>query len=83
MTPDEKALKVRKVIMPAIETYEKTISPGKPHGCKEALTKVVRIYDEFKQMLSNQMPTANKIGYGHVRDRMNDAMRHHNISHSY
>lgn len=83
MTKDQTVLRVRKEIMPAVEAYEKTVTPGNPFGCKEKLKKVVKIYDECKKGLNGSMPSANKIGYGHVRDKLNEAMSHHGLQHSY
>lgn len=83
MTKDLNVLKVRQVIMPAVEAYEKTVTPGNPFGCKEKLEKVVKIYDECKKGLNGSMPTANKIGYSHIRNTMIDAMAHYNLKHSY
>ena len=83
MTQDQKVLRVRREVMPAVEAYKKTITPGNPFGCKETLKKVVKIYDECKQGLNGAMPSANKIGYGDLRDHMNNAMAHYNLKHSY
>lgn len=83
MTTDQRILRVRKVIMPAVEIFEKTITSEQPHGCPQALKKVVKIYDECRSALGNHMPTANKIGYGHIRNKMNEAMSHYGLRHSY
>jgi hypothetical protein len=83
MIKDPAVLRVRKEIMPAIEAYEKTVTSGKPFGCKTTLQKVVKIYDECKKGLNGSMPSANKIGYGHIRDKMNEAMAYHDLTHSY
>jgi hypothetical protein len=82
MTHDVRVLQVRKKIIPEVEAYEKTITSEKPFGCKQKLEKVVHAYDECKKVFG-QMPSANKIGYGHIRDRMNNAMEHYSLKHSY
>lgn len=83
MTKDRKLLKVRNAIMPAINDYKETITKEKPYGCSEKLQKVVKIHDECQKGLGARMPSANKIGYGDIRDQMNNAMAHYGLRHSY
>ncbi len=80
--PKERRIQVaRKEILPKVQDYTKTCKEGKP-GCRETLAKAVKAYEETKSSFAQMgipMPSANQIGYGAVRDMLNEHARQYGL----
>jgi hypothetical protein len=77
MTSKSNVLKARKNILPLVKIYWATCKNGEI-GCKKTLEKAVKAFDETKMSFEKMgipMPSANQIGYGEIRDTINQHAR--------
>lgn len=81
MVKEKRIAIARKEVLPRVEAYWQTCKEGNP-GCREKLSKAVRAFEETKKTFAGmgiKMPSANQIGYGEIRDTLNDHARHYGL----